>query len=233
LQTEVESDRPISMANHIGKYLFMTIGIAVLAVGIVLTIEARLGLASWSVLHKAIEELTPLTFGQVTQGVGLILIAVGWALGVLPKLGTFLNIILVGWFIDFLQAYVIATPDSLVFRAAFLVGGVAIMGFGVGMYLSANVGAGPRDTLMLALAKRLPWSIGRLRSTMELSVMALGWILGGPVGIGTVVGSVLMGPAVQASLYTFRHLEGYPLLGNIIDVPVGRRTTTRVGSVKP
>lgn len=202
------------------KYGYMIFGLAVLALGVTLTIEARLGLASWGVLHQALENLTPLTFGQATQLVGLCVIVVGWSLGVGPRLATFLNMALVGWFIDLFRVQLGPGPESLVLRGIYLVSGVAVMGLGIAMYLSADLGAGPRDTLMIALVRRTGWPVSTLRSTLELGVMVLGWLLGGPVGVGTVVGLVLLGPAVQVGLRVFARLEEYPGLGLIIHVPL-------------
>lgn len=207
------------------KYLFMTVGLALLGLGISLVVEAELGLASWSVLHKAIEDLSPLTFGQASQAVGGLVIIAGWLLGRSPRLATFLNILFVGWFIDLFRIYIVSTPASLLFRVVFLFGGIGLLGLGVGMYLSAGVGAGPRDNLMLALAGLSSWELGRLRSTMELSVMALGWMLGGPVGVGTIVGSVLMGPAMKQGLRLFGRLETHPRLSSIVEVPQESRTS--------
>jgi len=207
------------------KYVFMVIGMAVLGLGLALTVQAELGLASWSVLHKALENITFLTFGQASQLVGVVVITVSWFLGKPPQFGTFLNILLVGWFTDLFRIYIISSPDRLFTQAIFLLSGIVLTGLGVGMYLSADVGAGPRDSLMLALNNLCSWNLGKLRTTMEVTAMLVGWFLGGPIGVGTVVGSLLLGPSVQYSLRLFMALENIGNLSKFIHVPIKSKET--------
>ena len=110
-------------------------------------------------------------------------------------------------------------------KGMFLLTGVALTGLGIGMYLSANVGAGPRDSLMLALKKRSSWPIGKLRTSMEVTAMIVGWILGGPIGLGTVVASLLLGPVIQRSLGLFEILEGYGSFSKLIQVPIRKEVS--------
>lgn len=178
------------------------VGIWVMALGIVMMIQADLGLAPWDVLHMGLAYVTPLTVGMWLQIVGFILVALASLLDrKWPGPGAVLNMILVGFFVDAIMAFGwVPSPDTLWGRTALLIMGFIVIGIGNGLYIAPRLGAGPRDGLVLVLAKRLGQSIGRMRIVIEVSVLTLGWLLGGPVFIGTLLFSVLIGPMMQVSI---------------------------------
>lgn len=183
----------------------LVFGLMVFAAAIVALLESRLGLAPWDVLHQGIATHTPLTFGQVGIAVGLVIVSVAWALGQPLGLGTLANAVLIGLFIDLFSS--IGWVDglslaSLPTRSSLLFAGIALFGVGSAFYIGAGLGAGPRDSMMLVLARRSGLRIGVVRAAIEVTVLALGIVLGGTAGIGTAVVAALVGPAVEASFWS-------------------------------
>ena len=187
-----------SLRTRIPRFLG---GLSLCAVAVWLTLQVDLGLAPWDVLHAGVSHLLGLSFGAVLVVVGLLVLAASAVLGVRPGVGTLVNVLLVGSAIDRLLAtsWLDGLPAAPVaVRVLVLIGAVALLGLGVALYIGAGLGAGPRDSLMVALARRgLP--IGWSRGVIEMSVLGLGWLLHGPVGIGTGVIAVTSGPAVQVA----------------------------------
>ncbi len=170
-------------------------GILLFGVGIGLKLRAGLGLSPWDAFHQGVASHLPLSIGAVTILVsGLVLLA--WIpLRQRPGAGTLLNAILVGIIID-LTLRVVGESELLVVRWAYLLGSIGLIGFGSGLYIGARLGPGPRDGVMMGLAAR-GLSIRLARFLIEGTVLVAGWLLGGVVGIGTVVFAVLIGPLVQ------------------------------------
>ncbi|WP_413367976.1 YczE/YyaS/YitT family protein [Lysinibacillus sp. 3P01SB] len=180
---------------------FFLLGIIVLSFGITLTIKAKLiGVGSWDVLHIGLAETAGLTIGSWSIIVGLLILAVDSAvMKRFPKMGTFLDMFLAGIFIDVFNS-ILPSVDGFFPQLIAFCFGLFFLGFGSGMYIVANLGVGPRDTLMLLVTHKLGWSVGRARTTMEITVAVLGFFLGGPIGIGTVNMSFGLGPIVQWAL---------------------------------
>jgi uncharacterized membrane protein YczE len=193
----------------------------VCAVGIVLILQAGLGLAPWDVLHQGIAERTPLSFGAANVVVGVAVLALAWRLGARIGFGTAANAILIGAFVQLLLS-TDAIPDvggaSDAERTGYLVAGIAAFAIGSAFYIGASMGAGPRDSLMLVVAVRLRTRLGLARAGIELAVLAAGWALGGEVGLGTVAFALLVGPAVELAFYA---LERSPL-ADASRLPAGR-----------
>ncbi len=189
------------------RFLVFMVGIFLISLGVVFMINATLGVAPWETFHIGLEMHLPLSLGQVMQIVGLILIIISYFLGVKPNLGTILNMILIGVFID-LITYLgfTSNPESMLVRILFLCIGIFFYGFGTGMYISANWGPGPRDSVMVAINQRSTVRIAYVRGGMELTVLGLGFLLGGPVGIGTVVFSLTIGFIVEFGMYCMNNL---------------------------
>lgn len=180
------------------RCLFFITGIIVLSLGIALTIKGqKLGVGSWDVLHIGLQQNLGLTVGAWSIILGLIILVIDSIFTKrLPKLGTYIDMFLAGIFIDI---FLFVLPDATTFieqTLAFVIG-IILLGFGCGMYMVANLGVGPRDMLMLLFVHRLGWSVNRARTTMEVTVAVVGFILGGPVGIGTVFMAFGLGPIVQ------------------------------------
>jgi uncharacterized membrane protein YczE len=180
----------------------LLLGLFVFAVGIVCLYEARLGLSPWDVLNQGIAKHTPLSFGESNIAVGVTVLVVGLALGSRIGVGTVCNAVLVGTFVDQLLRLRVVTDrahDPWSVRVVLLVLGIALMGLATALYLGASLGAGPRDTLMLALVGRTHWRVGLVRGLLEAVPLVVGFALGGKVGIATLVYVVAIGPVVEAS----------------------------------
>lgn len=176
------------------------IGIFILSLGIATIIEANLGVSSWDVLHIGLFKTFGFTIGTWSQIVGLIVIFITILFDKkIISIGTVLNMIFIGFFIDFFL-FLIPQITHFVFQYLFLFIGLIIMGIGSGLYITAGLGPGPRDSLMLALSKRYKWSIRNVKTTMEILVVLIGWFLGGPVFIGTLIAAVLIGPIMHFSI---------------------------------
>jgi len=177
-------------------------GLVVIGISIALMAQAGLGLGPWEVFHQGISRQSGLALGTVSILVGMPVLALWWPIGARPGLGTVLNIIVVGSVTN-LALRALPTPAALAVRLAMTVCGV--LGFGVasGLYLAADLGAGPRDGLMTGLHHRFGWPIFAVRMGLELSVLIVGWSLGGTVGIGTLLFAFGIGPVVHGALAVF------------------------------
>ncbi|MHB1134515.1 MAG: YczE/YyaS/YitT family protein [Chloroflexota bacterium] len=180
-----------------------TAGLFLFAIGLVLNVRANLGLGPWNVFQYALTLWTPLSLGQISQVVGIAIIGFSYLLGIKPGLGTVGNMLLIGWFIDLGMALI---PDAREpWAQYFELGlGIVLIGIGSGMYIKPAFGAGPRDALMLGLVLKSGWRVGVIRNLLEGTVLVLGYVLGGPVGIGTILFVLLIGPAVDIGLVLFR-----------------------------
>jgi uncharacterized protein len=167
-----------------------------MTLGFVLVLKANLGATPWDVLHVGLYYQFGLTIGSWSIIVGLLILGVSAILTKkIPQIGAFLNMVSVGLFMDmYLFLPFIQTPSSLIGKVIMFFIGLVITCYGMGFYISANLGAGPRDSLMLALTGRTGWKVGYIRGTMEVIVLLIGWLLGGPVSFGTFILSLLIGP---------------------------------------
>jgi uncharacterized membrane protein YczE len=168
----------------------------------VLILESKLGLSPWDVLNQGLSRHTPLSFGMANVAVGLTVLLLGWWLGGRPGLGTVANAVLVGSFIQGLTAiHALSTlaHDGLWVRIPLLVIGIWLIGPASALYIGADLGAGPRDTLMLVGSRRTGRRVGLVRAALEVCALAVGVSLGGTFGIGTVLFALLVGPAVESS----------------------------------
>jgi uncharacterized membrane protein YczE len=176
-------------------------GLILFGLGIALMVEAGLGLGPWEALHQGIARQTGLEIGTVSVLLGLPILALWWPLGERPGIGTVLNVVSIGTTTNIGIAWLpTPPPDAAILRVAVMVAGVVVIAVGSAIYLSTDLGAGPRDGLMTGASHRFRWSIRRARTLIELTVLAIGWALGGTVGLGTVVFAVAIGPLVQVVL---------------------------------
>ncbi|MBO2462582.1 membrane protein YczE [Actinomadura violacea] len=167
-------------------------GLALYGLGIALQVSSRLGNDPWDVFHQGLSRRFGLSIGMWIIIAGAVVMLAWIPLRQRPGLGTISNVVLVGAFAD-LFLWLLPSPDALAARWTFLALGVLVGGFATGCYIGAGLGPGPRDGLMTGLAAR-GHSIRVVRTGIELSVLAVGWLLGGTVGIGTVVYAVAIGP---------------------------------------
>ncbi|MFI0371792.1 YitT family protein [Actinomadura sp. 1N219] len=182
-------------------------GLILFGVSIALLLKAGLGLAPWDVLHQGLAERTGLPIGLVVNVVGALVLALWIPLRERPGLGTISNVLVVGPAAQ-LALVLLPEPGDLAARVALLISGVVLNAIATGLYIGASLGPGPRDGLMTGLARR-GVSIRRARTSVEVSVLAAGWLLGGTVGAGTVLYAAAIGPLAQLfiPLFTVKRAE--------------------------
>ncbi|MCZ2257467.1 YczE/YyaS/YitT family protein [Sporosarcina sp. G11-34] len=189
------------------RWAFFIGGMMILSLGISMTIKGqRLGIGPWDVLHVGLYENFGLTIGTWGIITGfIIIISTAVVLKKLPQIGTWINMILIGLFIDMFN-WLLPEFHSLEGQVTIFILGIVVVGYGIGLYVSPNMGAGPRDGLMLLMVDKLGISLKMSRTLMEVGVACLGWLLGGPVGVGTVLIALLMGQFVHYTLPLSRKL---------------------------
>lgn len=165
-------------------------------------LRSTLGVIPWDVLHVGLSHHVPLTFGTIVIGVSLLVLLPWIPLRQKPGLGTIGNALLIGPSADIVLA-VLSPPEHLGWRLVLLLGGVTLNGIATGMYIGSQLGPGPRDGLMTGLARVTGRSIRLVRTGIEVSVVLLGWLLGGPVGLGTALYAIAIGPLAQLFLPLF------------------------------
>jgi uncharacterized protein len=189
------------MREKIIRWTFFIVGLLVLALGISMTIKGKsFGIGPWDVFHYGLYKHFGLTVGTWSIITGcLVLLIYVLAKREIPRIGAWLNMVLLGLFID-LFLWLLPNPSTFVAEALYFIPGIVVLGYGVGIYISANLGAGPRDSLMLLFVEKFGWSVKTVRNGMELTVFLLGWMLGGPIGIGTIFIVFFLGSIVNVSM---------------------------------
>jgi uncharacterized membrane protein YczE len=167
-------------------------GILVLGVGITMTIQAHLGVSPYDVLHQGLADLTGLSFGTVVVLLGLAILVIWIPLGQRLGVGTLLNTLTVGFVVD-AGLHVVDVPSNDALRWAMLLAGIVITSLGMALYIGAGLGPGPRDGLMTGIAAK-GYPLWIVRTVLELAALAVGWLLGGDVGIGTMLFAFGIGP---------------------------------------
>ncbi|MEV6054923.1 hypothetical protein [Streptomyces sp. NPDC052107] len=193
----------MSTRRRLGRRLTqLYAGLALYGASSALLVEAGLGLEPWNVLHQGLAELTGLTIGVVSIIVGVAVLLLWIPLRQRPGLGTVSNVFVVGLAMDGTLALV---PDAHTFavRVPLLLAGIVLNGAATGLYIAARFGPGPRDGLMTGLHRRTGRSIRLMRTGIEVAVVVTGFLLGGTIGIGTVLYAVSIGPLAQLFLRVF------------------------------
>lgn len=190
---------PTGLAHAARRLAILLLGLACFSLGLVVTLQSRVGLGPWDVFHQGLSRRLGISFGTASIAVGLVVLLLAWALGARPGVGSIANMALVGAFVD-LYLFLGFLPDfgGHPFPLRLLIDclGVAIVGVGTALYIKADLGAGPRDGLMLTLARRSRGRVPVIRAAIELAALAAGFLLGGTAGIGTLVFALGIGPAV-------------------------------------
>jgi uncharacterized membrane protein YczE len=174
-------------------------GLALYGISMAMQVRSGLGLNPWDVLHEGLELRTPLSFGAITAIVGVVVLLLWIPLRERPGLGTVANVLVIAVVVDAALA-LIPHPEVLVGQVGLLVGGIVLNGLATACYVGARLGPGPRDGLMTGLARRTGRSVRWVRTGIEVTVLAAGWLLGGTAGIGTVLYALAIGPLTQAFL---------------------------------
>jgi uncharacterized membrane protein YczE len=178
------------------------LGLALYGVSMALLVRGGLGVMPWDVLHQGLAARTGLTLGTVTVVVGALVLLLWVPLRERPGLGTVSNVIVIGLSVDAALA-VLPTPHLIAVRALLMLLGVLLNAIATAAYIGARFGPGPRDGLMTGLVRRTGWSVRLVRTSIEVSVVALGWLLGGTFGVGTLVYAFGVGPVVHLLLPRF------------------------------
>ncbi len=184
-------------------FLIAQIGFAIYGLAIALIIQTELGTGPWAVLAVALADLTGTTPGIMLILSGLVVLGAAVALKERIGWGTVGNILFIGPWLDLFLTIIPSLDGDLVLQTAGLLISILLSGIATAIYLSVNAGAGPRDSLMLAVSRVSNRSIRLSRAVIEVLVVLLGWVLDGPVGIGTLMFALLIGPAVQGSFRLF------------------------------
>jgi uncharacterized membrane protein YczE len=180
------------------RLLKLNIGLVLYALGIFLTLQANLGVSPWDALHQGLAKLTGISFGKMSIGVGIIILIINACFKEKIGIGTILNILVIGSLIDlFYEIKLVPLMTSFSGGLLFLLLGMFIIAFATYFYIDAGLGAGPRDGLMIVMVRITNKPVGIIRSTIEALVAIGGFLLGGQIGIGTIILAIGIGPVVQ------------------------------------
>lgn len=194
------SETPLTMTPRVVTLFWLILGLIVFGLGEAVMIAANAGVSPWTVLAQGIGVTFEISIGTATLLVGVAVLLLWIPLRRMPGIGTILNIIIIAGVLEYALPYM-PVATTLTERIGGAVIGVLIVGVGSGFYLVANLGPGPRDGLMTGLQQVTNAPIAWVRLSIEVTVTAIGWGLGGVVGLGTVLFAVGVGPAVSVALY--------------------------------
>ena len=194
------SEKPFNFKPKFSTFFFLCFGLSLFGLGEGLLIVSFTGASPWSVLAQGISLNINLSIGTITLLISIAVLILWIPLGQKPGMGTIFNAMIIAIMIDLCIKYV-PTPSNYIHQLLLAVISVIMVGIGGGIYLVSNLGAGPRDGLMIGLQKLTNFPIAVVRATLEISVVSIGWYLGGTVGIGTLLFAFGIGPCVALGLY--------------------------------
>ena len=194
------SDKPYNFKPKLSTFFFLCFGLTLFGLGEGLLIVSFMGASPWSVLAQGISLNINLSIGTITLLISLAVLVLWIPLGQKPGMGTIFNAIIIAIMIDLCIKFV-PTPSTYIHQFILAVISVITVGIGGGIYLVSNLGAGPRDGLMIGLQKLSNLPIALVRAALEISAVSVGWYLGGTVGIGTLLFAFGIGPCVALGLY--------------------------------
>ncbi len=184
------------------RFIQLQLGLLLYGASLALMVRADLGLNPWSVLHQGLSQLTGLSLGMVVNLVGALVLLIWIPLRQKPGVGTLCNVLVIGTAAD---VALLALPpiEGLALRIVFLTAAIVLNGAATAAYIGAGLGPGPRDGLTTGLVQISGWRIGWARTAIEVAVLAIGWLLGGVAGVGTVLYALANGPLVQWFMVRF------------------------------
>lgn len=194
------SEKPFNFKPKFSTFFFLCFGLSLFGLGEGLLIVSFTGASPWSVLAQGISLNINLSIGTITLLISIAVLILWIPLGQKPGMGTIFNALIIAIMIDLCIKYV-PTPSNYIHQLLLAVISVIMVGIGGGIYLVSNLGAGPRDGLMIGLQKVTNFPIAVVRATLEISVVSIGWYLGGTVGVGTLLFAFGIGPCVALGLY--------------------------------
>ncbi len=196
--------KPVRWKTIPRDFLVIQIGFALFGLSIAAMIRSNLGTSPWAVLEVAFSGLTGIRPGRISILVGLVVLIGALLLREKIGWGTIGNILFIGLWEDMFLGLIPSIDDNLLLQLAMLLAAIFMMGIASAIYIGVDAGAGPRDSLMLAVHRTTSLSLRLGRAIIELIVVAVGWLLGGPLGIGTLIFALLIGPAVQWAFKLFK-----------------------------
>ena len=194
------SEKPFNFKPKFSTFFFLCFGLSLFGLGEGLLIVSFTGASPWSVLAQGISLNVNLSIGTITLLISVAVLILWIPLGQKPGMGTIFNALIIAIMIDLCIKYV-PTPSNYINQLFLAIISVIMVGIGGGIYLVSNLGAGPRDGLMIGLQKVTNFPIAVVRATLEISVVSIGWYLGGTVGVGTLLFAFGIGPCVALGLY--------------------------------
>ena len=199
-KTYWSSNKPFNFKPKSSTLFFLCLGLSLFGLGEGLLIVSFTGASPWSVLAQGISFNIGFSVGTITLFVSVAVLILWIPLKQKPGIGTILNVLIIALMID-VCIYFVPTPENYIFKILLAIIAVVMVGLGGGIYLVSNLGPGPRDGLMIGLQEKTNLPIAVVRSFLEISVVAIGWYLGGIVGIGTLLFAFGIGPAVALGLF--------------------------------
>ena len=196
--------KPIRWNTFLRDFLVIQIGFALFGLAIATMIRSNLGTSPWALLEVAISKLTGITPGRMSIIVGFAVLLLALALREQVGWGTLANILFIGLWEDMFLGIIPSVENNLLLQLGMLLSAVFTMGIASAIYIGVDAGAGPRDSLMLAVHRTTRLSIRLGRAIIEIIVVTVGWLLGGPLGFGTVIFALLIGPSVQWAFKLFK-----------------------------
>lgn len=187
------------------RFFQLILGLFLYGIGISLMVRAAIGIAPWDVLTQGVSKQSGLSFGLVTNLIGVVVLLLWMPLRQRPGLGTLLNVLLIGPSAQ-LGLWLLPEMHGLALQIPVFASGLLVLALATGLYIGANFGPGPRDGLMTGLHYRYGWPVWRVRTLIEASVLLTGWLLGGDVGWGTLAFALLVGPLCGITLRWFAPL---------------------------
>jgi len=186
----------LTMTRRIVQLL---LGLFLYGVAISLIVRAAIGVAPWDVLSQGVVKQTGLSFGLVTVALSVVVLLLWIPIKQKPGIGTLLNALLVGPSAEVGLA-LLPVPEGLVLQIVYFAGGLSLLAIATGLYIGARFGPGPRDGLMTGIHRKFGWRIWIVRTAIEVTVLSIGWLLGGNVGLGTLAFALLIGPMVNVTM---------------------------------
>lgn len=196
--------KPVRWNTFIRDFIRIQIGFVLFGLAITLMIRGNIGTSAWVVLEAALAYKLGITVGTMTVIMGFIVLVSAVLMREKMGWGTLANILSIGPWVDMWNSFMPSVTDNLPLQIAMLLCAVLFMGLGSAIYIGVDAGAGPRDSLMLAIKRTTGVSIRVSRAIIEITVVFLGWLLGGPAGVGTVIYALLIGPSVQWGFKIFK-----------------------------
>jgi uncharacterized membrane protein YczE len=200
------SSHPLNFKPAPVTLLLLSLGLTLFGLGEALMIAAGFGVSPWLVLAEGMSQITGFSIGLTTFFISAMVLLLWIPLKQTPGLGTLLNALIIAVVIDYSLPW-LTSPQALFFKGLECLAGIVMVGFGSAIYLMAHLGPGPRDGLMTGLQRVTQYPIARVRTSIEIAVVMLGFFLGGTVGLGTFLFAFVIGPSVSAGLFVVSNLS--------------------------